>query len=181
MSAEFYRHDGTAWRKCKESYRHDGTAWRKCKERWRYDGTAWRKVFSGFTAQAFTAFYCFAQSALGTGAKIANCTFSSDGTYTAAGTPLEVVGADASGNWATPTTTGGGASWSIKVTVTSGSFTSSSTTGSWVSMATNWIGSKNASIGAGFVVFDVAFSPDGGTTTAVTVTGCRLEFNSSPA
>lgn len=179
MGAEFYYRD-TAWRKAKELYYRDAGVWRKLKEVWYRDGGVWRKVFSGFAAQAFSAFDVWAQSGTGTGSKTASCNFLSDGTYTTSATPLATNGTS-SGNWGTPTTPGIGSAWSIKVTVTSGSFSTSGTTGSWVSLASTWFATKSGSVGSGSVTFDVAFSSNGGATTDLTVTGCVLRYDSVPA
>jgi hypothetical protein len=178
MAANYWMNDAGTWRKAVQVYLNDSGTWRKAKAIWFNDGGTWRKVFSGFTANAFSVFNALAQTSDGLGSKQATCSFNSDGTFSVACTTIGLTFND---NWGLPTTTGIGSSWSIKVTVTSGAFSLSGTTGSWVSLASAWTAFKSGTTASSSVTFTVEFSPDGGATTALTVTGCSLAYNSSPA
>lgn len=100
-------------------------------------------------------------TSVATGIRSGTFALVSDGTFTGTGT--------GGGTWWTPTTTGIGTNWSAKATVNTTTNTSfSGTTGSWVSLTsgTSWGMQNTATNVEGTGAFTIAFSPDGGTTTA---------------
>jgi len=109
----FSYHDGTAVRVAKALAYHDGTAVRTIKEAWYHDGTAARKVFTSFTPVNA------AVNSLITGSSYApQVRFQSDGS-TLVRTFSGALAAGAS--WGTPTTSGAGAGYWIKVELSAGS------------------------------------------------------------
>jgi len=107
-----------------------------------------------------------------------NATFSllANGTCNGAATPITDTN-DYSANWASPTTTGIGSSYWVRVTPTSGTFTSG-TTGSWVSLSSGQAWSKNTTgSGTATVLYTLEISSSSsGTPVLVTKTGCRLQY-----
>lgn len=118
MATEFHYNDGGTWRKMKEVHYNDGGTWRKAKEIWYNDGGTWRKVFSGFTpadAISDVVVYEFLASA------VAQLAVNTDGTCGA-------------GSWGTPTTTGIGSNYYVKVDLVSGD-TPTGTLGSYLALS----------------------------------------------
>lgn len=151
MAAETHAHDGTANRKAKEVHAHDGTAWRKAKEIHAHDGTAWRKVFVGFTpadAISDVVVYEFLSTA------VAQLAVNTDGTCGA-------------GTWGTPTTTGIGSSYYVKVDLVSGD-TPTGTLGSYLALSSARTWNLTASTTPGNTqtkscTLNVSISADGST------------------
>lgn len=88
-----------------------------------------------------------------------------DGTFTQTGHPT--------GNWWNPTTAGIGSLWSAKVTVNTSTNTNfTGTTGGWVSLSSgaSWGMSNTVTSAEGTGTFTIAFSPDGGASTAGSMT-----------
>lgn len=179
MAAEFWINDGTAPRKAAELYFNDGVAVRTITEAWFNDGTAVRQVYSAGAITSFTALNALAQSADGTGTKTATATFSANGTVSQSGSPTETNGGAPLQNWFTPTTGGIGSSYWLRVTATSGTFTSE--TSGWHSLSSGSVYTKGGT-GSGSVTFTVEISSDAsGTPVVLTVAGNTLAFNSTPA
>lgn len=105
MAADFWFNSAGTWRLAKNLWFNDAGTWRTVKSAWFNDAGTWRKVFSSFAVVA----QAIASNDTGAASQAA---FNPDGSVTTS---------DASnGAWGSPTTTGIGASYWIKVHFNSG-------------------------------------------------------------
>jgi len=97
-----------------------------------------------------------------TGVRSGNLTLIPDGTFTATGSTAK--------NWFSPTTAGIGTAWSAKATVNSQTNTNITgpTLGTWVALSSSaqWAFANTGNVVEGFGTMTIAFSRDGGATTA---------------
>lgn len=103
-------------------------------------------------------------TSVSTGIRSGTFTLVNDGTFT---------GLPGSGSWFTPTTAGVGAQWSAKAVINSQTNTTASGTyGSFVALTsgTSWSFSNSATNNEGTGSMTISFSPDGGGSTAGTMT-----------
>lgn len=101
-----------------------------------------------------------------TGVRSGTFTLITDGTFTGTGATTK--------NWFLPTVAGVGAGWSAKATVTSNNNTtvSGAAVGSWLSLSSNvqWAFANTGATVEGLGGMTIAFSRDGGATTAGSMT-----------
>lgn len=103
-------------------------------------------------------------TSVATGIRSGTFALVNDGTFTGTGS--------AGGSWFAPTIAAIGTQWWAKATVnTTSNTTFTGTTGSWVQLTsgTSWGMQNTATNNEGTGNFTIAFSPDGGTTTAGTM------------
>ncbi len=104
-------------------------------------------------------------TSLATGVRSGTFALVNDGTFTGNGAATK--------NWFAPTTPGIGSSWSAKATVSSQNNTTiTGTLNAWVALGsgTSWGFTNTAATVEGLGTLSIAFSRDGGTTTAGTMT-----------
>lgn len=100
-------------------------------------------------------------TSLSTGIRTGTLALAADGTFTQTGHAVS--------NWFQPTTAAIGANWSAKVTINSSTTTNfTGTVGSFVSLSggASWGMSNSSTNVEGTGTFTIAFSPDGGASTA---------------
>ena len=134
--ATTYVKDAGTWKPVKGLYVKDAGTWKTVKQGWVKDAGVWKQFFAGVTISNPLGFngntYSDTDPFI---TNSANCSVSlySDGTWTVDSGSL---GNLASGNWATPTTTGIGSSYWVRYTLNS---TSGSSTGTTWTTTTGWL------------------------------------------
>lgn len=126
MTTQTWMNNGGVWRLAKALWMNDAGTWRQAKQVWANDGGTWRKVFSGFSVLTGQFFSCSLFNTINPQVR-----FETDGSVS-----IETAGGAlvAGGNWGSPTTTGIGASYWIKVHQDSGAAVSG-TLDAWLQLS----------------------------------------------
>lgn len=123
----------------------------------------------------FSAWGVFADSGIGVSAS-ASLTFNSDGTISYAATAND-LSSPGSTSWYAPTITGIGSLYWIRLTATTGTFTTNGAS-AFTSLASAISATKSATTGAASVTFTIEIASDsGGTNIVLTSTGNQLQYS----
>jgi hypothetical protein len=130
MAKEFWYNDSGTWRKAVEFYYNDNGTWRTIKEGWYNDSGTWRQFYTNITgtvslASVSSRYRAVADPSTAT----AQVQFVADGQHS--GIPTM------SGNWYSPTTTGIGNSYWIRITLLSGDALTVNDASGWTQLSSN--------------------------------------------
>jgi len=169
---EFDFNDGGTWRKITKFGFNDGGVWRTIQKAYFNDGGTWRQFFVYFTPSLTGQSRTDTGSLGSDGSSLATLSLNTDGTGSIV---RSVVGDSFPCNWGSPTTTGIGASYWARVTITSGSL-SSGTTGSWLQLnvARNWARNRVGGVGTNTCTFTLDIASDSGGASIVATASFTL-------
>jgi hypothetical protein len=169
--SEIRVNDSGTWR-TPQPHVKDVATWRPIQETYVNDSGTWRSVYRAFAINgSFTAWNVSSSNADGNSA-YAEININSNGTVT--GTGDSVSG---SGNWGSPTTTGIGASYYVKMTPTSGTFDSNQAS-AWISLSSNRTAYLLNDFGSYSCTFTIQIATDAiGSNVVFTSTGNVLSLS----
>jgi hypothetical protein len=136
-----------------------------------------RLIFQAFAPPSpFNVYDVWADSFPGDNA-VATISFLSDGTITTSMLDSDGGSTIGSSNWGQPTTTGIGANYWIRLTATSGTFTTNGASG-WTNLASTVSATKSAFSGTASVTFTIEIATDAaGANIVLTSTGNTLRYS----
>jgi hypothetical protein len=156
-----------------------GGVFRNCKSVWVRAGGTWRQVFASTgIVQPFTAWAVSGDNLAGSTSS-SSLQFNTDGTMSGSGSVTNNTVAG-SANWYLPTTTSIGTGFWIRATVTAGTITSGSGTGTWLQLTSARSWGKSAASGAASATLTLEIATDSlGASIVFTSTGNTVAYTHS--
>ena len=167
MAAKLHYRDGGVWRAAAALHYKDAGIWRNLTSAWYRDGGVWRQVFAAFSIVNPLAGGTYIDGDVAPGSVSCTMSVGSDGYIGFSG----VAAGDLGGQlWGTPQTAGVGVGYWVRVTLTSGTFSSSAGSG-WLQLSTtrHWTRNRPTSgIGTTSCTCTVEIATDSGGASIVT-------------
>jgi len=174
--AELKINDSSTWRNITEVKVNDAGTWRTIQDIKINDAGTWRTVWQYFAPPSpFTAYDVWSDDVPGN-STVSTITFNSDGTISASFSPNDGGSTFGSSNWGAPTTTGIGSGYWVKLTATSGTFTTNGAS-TFTNLASAISATKSGNSGTASVTFTIQIATDsGGSNIILTSTGNLLRY-----
>jgi hypothetical protein len=165
---------GGTWRSARP-YIKVGGVWQTVQTGWIKVAGVWQKFYQNFlVALANGAIDVWSDSPPGDPA-VSTINFLSDGTISFSATDSD-AGSTVAASWGSPTTVGIGSQYWIRITPTSGTFSTNGASG-WTSLSATVSCTKQGNSGGASIIFTVEISTDsGGSTIVATSTGNQLRY-----